>query len=85
MQLKLYYFAQLREALGINQEQIDCPPDVINVGQLRAWMGARSGPYVDAFAQTQNIRCAVNRVVADDNQYLSAGCEIAFFPPVTGG
>ena len=85
MQLKLYYFAQLREVVGVNQELIDCPPDVKTVGQLRAWMGARDAPYDEAFAQTQNIRCAVNRVVADDDQLLSVGCEIAFFPPVTGG
>lgn len=85
MLLKLHYFAQLREAIGVNQEQIDCPEEVKTVGQLRVWMSQRDAPYLDAFSHNQHIRCAVNRTVADDAQMLSAGCEIAFFPPVTGG
>lgn len=85
MQLNLYYFAQLRETIGVNQERIDCPAQIKTVRDLRAWMATRAAPYEQAFAQNQNIRCAVNRTVVDDDQLLSAECEIAFFPPVTGG
>ena len=85
MKFNLYYFAQLREVIGVNQEQIDCPEHVTTVASLRTWMAGRGVPYADAFAANQTVRCALNRTMALDTQVLISECEIAFFPPVTGG
>jgi molybdopterin synthase sulfur carrier subunit len=31
------------------------------------------------------VRMALNQVMCDETAVLSEGCEVAFFPPVTGG
>jgi molybdopterin synthase sulfur carrier subunit len=31
------------------------------------------------------VRCALDRVMVDENAALREGAEVAFFPPVTGG
>jgi molybdopterin synthase sulfur carrier subunit len=31
------------------------------------------------------VRAALNQVMSEEGQLLSEGCEVAFFPPVTGG
>ena len=33
----------------------------------------------------RSLRMACNQVMADEATPLSEGCEVAFFPPVTGG
>ena len=85
MEFNLFYFAQLREVIGLNQEQVTCSASVQTVADLRAWMATRGVPYTNAFAANQTVRCAVNRTMASDAQVLTSGCEVAFFPPVTGG
>jgi len=41
--------------------------------------------YAEALSSGKAIRVAVNQEVCDDKALLSEGCEVAFFPPVTGG
>jgi molybdopterin synthase sulfur carrier subunit len=31
------------------------------------------------------VRMALNQVMSDESAALAEGCEVAFFPPVTGG
>jgi sulfur-carrier protein len=85
MQLNLFYFASLREALGMRSEVVQTPDSINNVAQLIAWMRTRPAPFDEAFAANMAIRCAVNQVVASDDIAIATGFEIAFFPPVTGG
>jgi sulfur-carrier protein len=85
MQLNLFYFASLREALGMRSEQVQAPDTISNVAQLVAWMRTRPAPFNEAFAANRAIRCAVDQEVASDEIAITSGCEIAFFPPVTGG
>jgi molybdopterin synthase sulfur carrier subunit len=35
--------------------------------------------------RAEAVRMALDQVMADDGAALREGCEIAFFPPVTGG
>jgi len=85
MQLRILYFARLREAIGLAQETVCVPAAVTNLGQLRAWLIARGDPWSEAFGRVQPVRIALDQVVGQDDTALHAGAEVAFFPPVTGG
>jgi len=85
MQLRILYFARLREAVGQSRESVTVPPSVTNLGQLRAWLIGRGEPWADAFARVQPVRIALDQVVGQDDTPLRDGAEVAFFPPVTGG
>ncbi|MCL2636032.1 MAG: molybdopterin converting factor subunit 1 [Betaproteobacteria bacterium] len=82
MNVKVLYFAGLREALGCSGESVDLPAGVATVGQLRDWL---VGQGRDKLASAKNLRCAVNQDMAGFAAPLAEGDEVAFFPPVTGG
>ncbi len=84
MSVKILYFASLREALGTSGEEIDLPPSVANAGALRNHIAARGEPWA-ALARAKNPRCAVNQAMVGFDAAVTAGDEVAFFPPVTGG
>ena len=85
MNLQLRFFAGLREALGASAESIVVPPEVATVGALREHLRLRGGAWADALAGHKVLRTACNQVMVDAAAPLSDGCEVAFFPPVTGG
>lgn len=85
MKLSVLYFARLRDLMGRSAEQLDVPPQVATVGQLRAWLIERGVPWSGAFGQVANLRAAVDQAMAADETRLHEGAEVAFFPPVTGG
>ena len=85
MKINVLYFARLREAVGRDRDELDVPPNVANVAQLREWLIARGDPWAAAFAEVKRIRAAVDQAMARDDTPLAEGCEVAFFPPVTGG
>ena len=83
--VKLLYFARLREALGVAQEELDVPADVANVSELMAWLAARGGVWQQEFDGCRPVRAAINQELAANAESFKAGDEVAFFPPVTGG
>lgn len=85
MKLTVLYFARLREAVGREREQLEVPPDVRTVAQLRAHLVARGTPFAEAFASIARIRAAVDQTMVPEDAPLHDGAEVAFFPPVTGG
>ena len=85
MQIQLKFFASLREAVGTGSESLTVPADIQTAGQLREFLRARGGVWADALAEGRALRIAVNQQMADASAALSDGCEVAFFPPVTGG
>lgn len=85
MKIELRYFASLREALGVAAESLELPPTVECVGQVRLLLQARGGMWQIALGTQRALRTACNHQMCDDKMPLSEGCEIAFFPPVTGG
>ena len=52
---------------------------------LRAELIARGGAYAEVLAHGRAVRMALNQDLCEDTAMLSNGCEVAFFPPVTGG
>jgi molybdopterin synthase sulfur carrier subunit len=85
MQINLKFFASLREALGMSQESLSLPADVQTAGQVRDYLRARGGVWADALADGRALRMACNQEMAEPGTLISEGCELAFFPPVTGG
>lgn len=85
MNLQLRFFAGLREALGASAESVFVPPEIVTVGDLRAYLRLRGGAWAEALAAQKPVRTACNQVMVDAAAPLADGCEVAFFPPVTGG
>jgi len=83
--VKLIYFAWVRQKVGRAEEVLDVPREVATVGALASWLQARGGGYAEAFADLKRMRAAVNQEHVDFASPVSAGDEVAFFPPVTGG
>lgn len=85
MQIKVKYFAMLREALDCDEETVTIPETVKTVGELKAWLTDKDDTHRTAFTSVKRIRAAVNGVMAQDAAALKDGDETAYFPPVTGG
>ncbi|WP_347554478.1 molybdopterin converting factor subunit 1 [Robbsia sp. KACC 23696] len=85
MEIALRYFASLREAVGTAEERVVVPESVNTVGDVRAWLCTRGGAWADALAGTRSLRMACNHEMTGAETRISPGCEVAFFPPVTGG
>ena len=85
MQIQLKFFASLREAVGISQENLILTSDIQTVGQVRELLQQRGGVWAEALAHGRAVRMACNQTMSEESTLLSEGCELAFFPPVTGG
>lgn len=85
MKIELRYFASVREALGVAQEAVEVPDEVATVGDVRAWLRTRGGAWGETLAEGRALRMACNHTMTDAATRLTDGCEVAFFPPVTGG
>jgi molybdopterin synthase sulfur carrier subunit len=83
MKITLRFFSSLREQLGLSIQAYETVS--INVDQLRTELMLLNPNYAQALGSGKAIRVAVNQEVCEDNALLSEGCEVAFFPPVTGG
>jgi sulfur-carrier protein len=85
MQIQLRFFASVREKLGTSQENVTVPSQVQTVGDVRAWLRERGGAWTDVLAEGRALRMACNLEMTDATTRITDGCEVAFFPPVTGG
>ena len=83
MQVHVKYFASIREAVDRSAETLST--EASTLGALRDALIARGEPYATALARGKAVRVALNQVMQDESASLSEGCEVAFFPPVTGG
>jgi molybdopterin synthase sulfur carrier subunit len=85
MQIQLKFFASLREAVGTGSESLNLPAGVATAGDVRELLRARGGAWAEALADSKALRIALNQQMTDASALLTEGCELAFFPPVTGG
>ena len=83
MNVRIKYFASIREAVGQGTEAVQTHSET--AGALRDELIARGAPYAGALARGRAVRMAVDQVMHDETAVLHDGCEVAFFPPVTGG
>jgi molybdopterin synthase sulfur carrier subunit len=85
MNITLRFFAGVREALGTSQEELTLPDHVKTVGQVRRHLHERGGAWAEALAEGRAVRMAFNHQMTGPDTAIEEGCEVAFFPPVTGG
>jgi molybdopterin synthase sulfur carrier subunit len=83
MKVQIRYFASVREALSTSGESVDTRAETLSA--LRDELIARGGAYASALARGKAVRMALDQAMSDEAAALSEGCEVAFFPPVTGG
>jgi molybdopterin synthase sulfur carrier subunit len=83
MNVKVRYFASIREAVGQAGETVQARARTL--GALRDELIARGEPYASALARGKAVRMALDQEMSDESAALREGCEVAFFPPVTGG
>ena len=85
MQVRILYFAGLREALDMSGETVQLPEEVKTAGELRNWLVSRGAPFAEALGKGRAVRMSVEQAMANAQTPLAEGAEVAFFPPVTGG
>ena len=85
MAIEMLYFAWVREAIGLGGETVEPPDAVDTVAELIDWLAERGGGYAEAFAVRDRLRVAVNQEFTQFDARISDNCEVAVFPPVTGG
>ncbi|MES3020161.1 MAG: molybdopterin converting factor subunit 1 [Pseudomonadota bacterium] len=85
MNINLRFFASVREAVGVSEESLDLPDGVNTVGAVRELLAARGGAWAEALAPERTLRTAYNQVMCAADTEIDDSCEVAFFPPVTGG
>ena len=81
--VSLKYFASIREAIGQGSERMSTQATTLKA--LREELIARGGAYAEVLAHGRAVRMALNQDLCEETAVLSEGCEVAFFPPVTGG
>lgn len=83
--MKILYFAWIRSKIGNSEETIDLPDGVSTVNDLLEWLREQGPGHAEALQDLSVVRVAVNEEYAGFDAPVSAGDEIALFPPVTGG
>lgn len=83
MKVHVRYFASIREAVGKGGEAVET--QARTAGALRDELLARGGAWAQVLARGRAVRMALDQAMAGEEAELRDGCEVAFFPPVTGG
>ena len=85
MNIKILYFARIKEAVNYSAEDINLPDDVHTITALKNYLSLRGETWADLFNGKQTVRAAINHQLVDNLATIKPGDEVAFFPPVTGG
>ncbi len=85
MKIRVRYFASVRETLGVSEEWVSLPESVRTVGDVLAFLRERGKDWADALSEEKGLKTACNLKMTGPAALLTEGCEVAFFPPVTGG
>jgi molybdopterin converting factor subunit 1 len=84
MNVRLLYFARLREVFGLGQETLEVPSPA-TVADLLEVLRGRGGVWAGELAAGRAFRLAVNQDIVGPEADLRESDEVAIFPPVTGG
>lgn len=82
---RVLFFGRLRDIAGRREWEIELPPHVATIADLRTWLADRDGALAKALG-APGIHVAVNQVICQgDSAPVSGASEIAFMPPLSGG
>ncbi len=79
--VKVLFFATLRDLAGTRSAQIDVPDGTT----VRGLMERVVQQYPNLKAPIETALVAVNREYAGEEAVVPDGADVAFFPPVSGG
>ncbi|MGY5739924.1 molybdopterin synthase sulfur carrier subunit [Vibrio antiquarius] len=84
--IKVLFFAQTRELIGIDSVELDDQFETVEA--IRTHLveeGADKNGKWDLALEPGKLLAAVNQSIVPLDTEVKAGDEVAFFPPVTGG
>ncbi len=82
MQVRVLYFAAVRDLVGSGEERLDLPSDIRTVADFARWVETRHAALGGRMA---SVRLARNEAFARDDEALAEGDVLALIPPVAGG
>ena len=86
MNLKLLFFASLRERFEFSQKEITLLKEVRTADEFLLDMSKQSGgEWVNLFENKKMYKVAINQELSSWKDPIYAGDELAIFPPITGG
>ncbi|WKZ48576.1 MAG: molybdopterin converting factor subunit 1 [Anaerolineales bacterium] len=80
-QIKLLFFATIRERVGVKSLDLELPAEA-TIGDLKVTL---SGKYPNIKDSLKSVLVTINREYAFDEAVIPSGAEIGVFPPVSGG
>lgn len=83
--MDILYFAWVRERIGTDREEIEPPAGIADVRSLIGWLATRSAGHASALKDPARLRAAIDQQFVGLDESIRGACEIAIFPPVTGG
>jgi len=83
--LHIVFFARVKEELGCGKLDLEWDEARRTPRAVKEYLYLRDGGRWREVLSEENIICAVNHQVVDDEAQLKDRDELAFFPPVTGG
>ncbi|MDA0237924.1 MAG: molybdopterin converting factor subunit 1 [Proteobacteria bacterium] len=85
MEIKILFFAKLRETFKVSQEVIVLADVENKVSDVLNLLRQRGDVWRRELDERKSFRIAVNQEMVSDDVFLNEADEMALFPPVTGG
>ena len=83
--MKIFYFAWVRDKMGMDEEEIQLPNGIHTAGDFIDWFKDRGAAEAEVIGASEMVKMAVNQEYAAPGHPISNEDEVALFPPVTGG
>ncbi len=86
--VRVLFLARFRDRFGRAEQRVELAPTLATVGDLIRWLHANEPAAREELTPGRAWRVAVNHALVPADAFdrpLSAGDEVAFLPPVTGG
>ena len=84
-EVRIVYFAWVRERIGTAEETVALPDTVVTAGDLIAFLKTHGEGYEAALEHETVIRVALDQEHVEHDEPIGNAREIALFPPMTGG
>ena len=84
MLLQIVYCARVREAVGVDGEQVEVEAGT-SIADLIDKLASQSDRHATAFSDRCKLRFALDQKMVRADALLGGAKELAIFPPVTGG
>lgn len=86
MNLKLLFFANLREKFGFSQKEFTLSKEVRTPEEFLLIMSKQiGGEWINLFEDKKLYKVAINQDLSSWKDPIFEGDELAIFPPITGG